>query len=962
MRRRWHPLRRLRRLRPRLPRLRLRHKLGISLSIGALLPVLVASSVAVGVVLRGLDARLQEETDRQRDVGVNLVLRHVERIGQTSVRLSNQAELSRAMRRGKDELAAFLEAEGRYMPSALIQVADETGAIIGREVAGGVDARFDGIGVKHDSAAIRAGLSYERRITLVTVDGAVVVRAAAPIVDSSYYLKGVIVVSLPLDDSFADRIKAALGTDVLIFGDPQAAYDRAGGFPPELPPRGKSTFLDRRGARVGDIVLDSDIAAELARGQTAFSKKSILGREYAVGYAPLQTLAGEVIGVLAVAVDRAPLLEARAAATRSLALGAAGAFVFALGLAGLLSRRLTRPIARLHSGARAIAEGDLDHRIEVDEGDEIGDLAEAFSHMTNTLKDNQERLAARMREIVALHDAGRAVSSEIDLDQVLRKIVDQVARVLGVRLCALWLVDGPEDDEPTLQLGAARAKRADIDMAGRRDESAQMAQPMAAIAAEVARTRRRIRADRTDDDPARFRAAAEAGVTGSLVALPLVGKRHVVGVLIIGRDREGAPFSAADADLLSAFGDQAAAAIENARLYEAVRAFNEELEQKVNLRTTELTAMNRELGRALNELRETQSQLILSERLAGLGQLVAGVAHEINSPSAAIRGAADAMGQNAERLADRASALSGLGLTTEEARRFIERAARAAEVTARRRLASAKALRRASKALCARLERAGVSADLAFSLAAELADLGLAPAADEDDAAASAVAALFELLGGSEAEGRDERARILAGYLAEYIHLQRAAATIQNAIRRIQRIVGALKSYSHLDQEAAVSEADIHEGIENTLVILDHQMARGITVTRRYGEIPRIPVYVDELNQVWTNLLHNAVQALRGKGNIEIETESTEDGVIVGIIDDGPGIPEDAMPRIFESFFTTKAKGEGTGLGLGIVRQIVEKHGGRVRATSRPGATRFEVWLPRDGPQAMCREPGSAPS
>src|SRR5690606_31856227 len=118
----------------------------------------------------------------------------------------------------------------------------------------------------------------------------------------------------------------------------------------------------------------------------------------------------EVVGTFAVAVDRASVLSAREAATRSLALGAAGALVFALGLAGLLSRRITRPLQRLHRGAIAIARGDLDQRIAISEGDEIGDLATAFDDMTEALKENQGRLAARMREIVALHDAGRAVS------------------------------------------------------------------------------------------------------------------------------------------------------------------------------------------------------------------------------------------------------------------------------------------------------------------------------------------------------------------------------------------------------------------------------------------------------------------------------------------------------------------------------------------------------------------------
>jgi signal transduction histidine kinase len=151
-----------------------------------------------------------------------------------------------------------------------------------------------------------------------------------------------------------------------------------------------------------------------------------------------------------------------------------------------------------------------------------------------------------------------------------------------------------------------------------------------------------------------------------------------------------------------------------------------------------------------------------------------------------------------------------------------------------------------------------------------------------------------------------------------------------------------------------VESADVHEGIENTLVILHHELKYGIVVVRRYGQLPKIPVYVDELNQVWTNLIHNGVQALGGKGEIVIETTAPgvgEDTVAIRVIDNGPGISADILPRIFEPFFTTKAKGEGTGLGLGIVKKIVEKHGGKVEVESAPGRTCFTVRLPVSGPR-----------
>jgi signal transduction histidine kinase len=196
---------------------------------------------------------------------------------------------------------------------------------------------------------------------------------------------------------------------------------------------------------------------------------------------------------------------------------------------------------------------------------------------------------------------------------------------------------------------------------------------------------------------------------------------------------------------------------------------------------------------------------------------------------------------------------------------------------------------------------------------------------------------------------RSPGARPALAYLIEQSNLHRNAYIIGNAISRIQRIVGALKTYSHLDEEPTRVPADLHEGIETTLTLFAYAL-RDITVVRHFGQLPSVPIFVDELNQVWTNLIQNAVQALGGKGTITIETErarrAERDGVAVRVIDDGPGIPAEIKDRIFEPFFTTKPKGEGTGLGLGIVSTIIAKHGGELRCESQPGATRFEVWLP----------------
>jgi signal transduction histidine kinase len=900
-------------------RLRLRAKLTAVLVLAALVPMAVVATIAVGVVLSTLERGLHSETERQRGVGLNLVLRTVERLGDDAARLSAMGDLARAMVEGKAAVAMLLAGQAAQLPSSLVQVTDADGQPVADLVVGGDDARFAGLGLDGASEAVRLGRRWGRRVTLELVGDRLVMRAVAPVVDGSLALLGVVVLTVPLDGAFADGIRSALGAEVLI-----AAASSAGA---------RSSFRDALGARLPEVAVPAAVRARITGGAATTASQPIGWREYEVAWTALVDHRGATVGVFGVAVDRGSVSSAKTVAFRSLAIGGAVALLFALGLAAVLSRRIGQPIGRLHRGAVAIARGDLDHRIDVGGTDEIGELAQAFRHMTTALKENQQRLAARMREIVALHDAGRAMSSVIEPGQVSRKVVDAVARTFDGQLCALWLLDGGGE----LAIAAARARRPGRGTQAGADASGAAA-GLTPIAREVADTRAHLRIERVADDARRGDRLRAAGVDGSMVSAPLERKGAVVGVILVARAPGERPFTEADASLLATFADQAATAIENARLYAQVVGASEELERKVRLRTAELTQINLELGKTLADLQETQSQLILSERMAGLGLLVAGVAHEINSPSAAVRGSVEAMGEVVSRLTRHLDALAALGLPAARREAIVAWVESTGRALAAQRLPTGAAVRRAQRELRARLDAAGL--DDAAAQARDLAEIGLEP---------DALAPFVALVAG-EPRGLPV---VVAGYLSEYVHLHRNVLTIHNAIGRIQRIVGALKSYSHLDQSAGLVEADLHEGIETTLTILDYAL-RAIPVSRSYGTLPRVPIFVDELNQVWTNLLQNAAQALEGHGTISIETgiqsrdPGARAGVFVRVIDDGPGIPADVLPRIFQPFFTTKSKGEGTGLGLGIVKRIVDKHRGEISCESRPGRTCFTVWLPQD--------------
>jgi signal transduction histidine kinase len=169
---------------------------------------------------------------------------------------------------------------------------------------------------------------------------------------------------------------------------------------------------------------------------------------------------------------------------------------------------------------------------------------------------------------------------------------------------------------------------------------------------------------------------------------------------------------------------------------------------------------------------------------------------------------------------------------------------------------------------------------------------------------------------------------------------------IEMSVERISDLVKAIKEYTFMDRDGQ-QEVDVHQGIDNTLLMLHHELKTGIEVIRDYDEsLPKVCAYGSELNQVWTNLIANAAQAMDGKGVLRIRTSRDGDRVKVEIADNGPGIADEIKDRIFEPFFTTKGVGMGSGLGLDIVRRIVWHNGGDVRVMSQPGETRFYVKLP----------------
>jgi signal transduction histidine kinase len=320
------------------------------------------------------------------------------------------------------------------------------------------------------------------------------------------------------------------------------------------------------------------------------------------------------------------------------------------------------------------------------------------------------------------------------------------------------------------------------------------------------------------------------------------------------------------------------------------------------------------------------------ERLASLGTMAAGLAHELNNPAAAARRAAADLADALDVLASTIGLWVDSGIEREQAQELVRMQREAIERAASQNPLSALDAADAEDQLLQTLE--GMNAPEPWRLTEPLAAAGI-------DAAW--LARLAKVAGPTSSAA--------VAWIAASLTARGLAAEIAESTDRMGKLVKAIKAYAFMDRGELV-ETDVHEGLETTLVVLGHKLKHtSIEVRRNYDRsLPKLTLRGSELNQVWTNVLANAIEALGESGTIEIAT--TRDGPCarVDIIDDGPGIPKEIHDRVFDPFFTTKDVGEGTGLGLDTARRIItERVGGSIDFDSAPGRTAFHIWLPLDG-------------
>ena len=542
-----------------------------------------------------------------------------------------------------------------------------------------------------------------------------------------------------------------------------------------------------------------------------------------------------------------------------LALGTAALISgFGLLLSIELAKRLSHPIEQLRTAALAVASGNLDVVVEPSTTDEVGELALAFNQTTQKLKASLSLLENRVEV-----NSKALEQSEAHKQAILAAIPD-----LMFQLSADGTFLGYVNQS---QVAALLSHGADPIGQPLRDLlPGDIAQRHLQNMAQVIATR----------------------CTQVYEQQPEInGQIQYEEVRVVAIDQTEALFIIRD------IGDRKRA--------EAA-----------------LQQSNQELATTLQALKTAQDDLIQSEKMAALGQFVAAVAHEINTPLGAIRSSISNISKDLEQVLVALPVQFQL-LSVPEAQQFIALLRQSLDKPP---LSSARDERQYRRALSQKLSESGIIE--ADKLAETLVIMGIYQAEP-----------FTELLQKPDRTEIIELAYWLSG-------LQRSSHVISMATDRASNVVLTLKSYAQQHQTGEKRAVELLESINAVLTLYHPQFRRGVEVVRQFASIPPIHGYPEQLSQVWSHLIDNAIQAMKYHGILTIAVESNQLQVCITISDTGPGIPPELQAKIFQPFFTTKSAGEGSGLGLAVVQQIIETHQGQIKVESQPGQTRFHVTLP----------------
>lgn len=573
--------------------------------------------------------------------------------------------------------------------------------------------------------------------------------------------------------------------------------------------------------------------------------------------------------------------------------------VISLGLGIAFSRSITIPLKRLITAASKISGGQFDSRVNITASNELGELASSFNSMAkqlqasfaemkglnNELLESERRLTQLLEAMpvgVFVTDAkGKAYYVNSRAQELLGKgLVANTNSEQLLELYQIYLADSeqlyPKQRAPILR--ALQRESVNIDDM------------------EIRQSDRRIPLE----------------VWGTPIYDDRGNVTYAIAVFQDITERKKAE------KFLAQY---------NRTLELQVKERTQELEQKIVERQQAETALhkkNQELTQTLQQLKATQDELIESEKMAALGQLVAGIAHEINTPLGAIGAAISNITAALEQSLQELPRLFGQ-LSPQQQANFFALLETAGHNNPN--LLSTRQERQLKRALTKELKSRGF--EEGDKLAEALVKLGIT----QD------ITPYLPLL-------QDEQKELILETAYNLFSQRTNSETIKIAVERAAKIVYALKSYVHQDSSGQMTKALVNQGIDIVLTLYQNHFKQGVETIKNYQDIPAIFCYPEDLNQVWTNLIHNALQAMNNQGRLEIDVFHKDEQVVVQITDSGSGISPEIQDKIFDPFFTTKPMGEGSGLGLDIVRKIVDKHQGKIEVSSVPGRTTFTVYLP----------------
>ncbi|MDM8550651.1 ATP-binding protein [Desulfobacterales bacterium HSG2] len=567
-----------------------------------------------------------------------------------------------------------------------------------------------------------------------------------------------------------------------------------------------------------------------------------------------------------------------------------------------LRKMIVRPVSQILETASAISMGDFTHEVKVHQQDEIGKLADAFRQM-------QESIARVLGEVRGLTSAigegqlkQRGDSESFcggwrELIEGTNNVID--AFITPFELTSEYIEKISKGIIPERIEGQSRGDFRKIEnnlniLIDSTNSVTQIAEDIAAgnIAADVR--------ERSEND------RLMQALNRMIQKIREIMNETETMIQAVGRD---------ELDIRG-----------NAQAFEGgwrelVVGINDLINGLSHaISTAAEVSMELELAKKMHAVQE---RLIQSEKLAALGNLIAGVSHEINTPIGAIRASAGNITDSLHKILDQFPLVFQI-LSKDRQKDFFALIKKSSESEA---VLSSREERRLRRTLTGKLEEQGV--EDAYTVADTFTDMGIYDNTES----------FLPLLRHPESGSVLETAYNISS-------LMKNARNIAVATDRASKVTFALKSYAHFDRDGEMILSELSGGIETVLTLYHNQLKQGIEVIRNYEKFPPVPCYPDELNQVWTNIIHNAIQAMDNQGKLEIDVRQKKGDAVVTVTDTGKGIPEDIREKIFDPFFTTKPAGEGSGLGLHIVKKIIDKHNGKIRVESEPGRTAFSFFIP----------------